>query len=300
MTCMSRLFYVSVFALSLAGLTNKVFAQGAQPAEEKPAAKESAAKDPAIEEEELNEESRPKAEAETARNDHSGMTLDEMTADFKKEYYKYVRKYRSANAADKRKIAGTNPKAEDYRARLIELINEDPGSQGGIDAIDWWLQRGGRNKSIDVILDLAVKNYSELESIKKYMPYFAWKLPHDEAEKHLRLLLEVNPFDEVKANASYELHGILLERLDGLDGDEADSVRAEMKGLRDSVFDKYADIADVNGSLLVDRLTAIEFAEKLEVGQPIPDIAGTDLEGTDFKLSDYDGKVRVLSFWGHW
>ena len=299
MTCKSRLFYVSVFALSLAGLTNEVFAQDAQPVEDKPAAKKSAAKDPTGEEE-LIEESSPKAETETDRSDHSKMTLDEMTADFKKEYYKYVRKYRSASAADKRKITGTNPKAEDYRARLIELINEDPGSQGGIDAIDWWLQRGGRNKSIDVILDLAVKNYSELESIKKYMPYFAWKLPHDEAEKQLRLLLEVNPFDEVKANASYELHGILLERLDGLDSDEAESVRAEMKVLRDSVFDKYADIADVNGSMLVDRLTAIEFAEKLEVGKPIPDIAGTDLEGADFKLSDYDGKVRVLSFWGHW
>ena len=228
------------------------------------------------------------------------MTLDELTKDFRQGYHRYVKKYRAASAAEKRKIAGTNPKGDDYRVRLIEIINEDPGSQVGLDAIDWWLQRGGRNNSIDVILDLLVKHYSKLEPIKKYMPYFAWKLPPDEAEKHLRLLLDVNPFDDVKANASYELHEVLRERLEELDGEEAAEVKAEMKTLRDSVFDQYADFADVNGSMLVDRLTALDFAEKLKVGEPIPEIVGADLKGVDFKLSDYDGKVRVLSFWGHW
>ena len=246
-------------------------------------------------------EPRAETDAEVDANAHSGMTLDELTEDFRKEYRAYVRKYRSAKTpAAKRAITGTNPKGENYRARLIELINEDPGSQAGIDAIDWWLQRGGRNVHIDVILDLAVEHYSKLESIEKYMPYFAWKLPPDEAEKHLRLLLEVNPFDVVKANASYELHGVLAKQLEGLDGDAAEAAKTEMKTLRDSVFKNYPDVADVNGSMLVDRLTALEFAKKLEVGKPIPDIVGTDVAGVDFKLSDYDGKVRVLTFWGHW
>ena len=228
------------------------------------------------------------------------MSLDELTEHFRQGYRDYVKKYRSATREEKRKIVGTNPAGDDYRVRLIELINEDPGSQGGLDAIDWWLQRGGRNNSTDVILDLLVKHYSKLEPIKKYMPYFSWKLPPDEAEKHLRLLLEVNPFDEVKANASCELHEVLQKRLEGLDGEAADSIKAEMKTLRDTVSQQYADATDVNGSMLVDRMAAFEFAEKLEVGKPIPDIVGTDVEGVDFRLSDYDGKVRVLTFWGHW
>ena len=292
MSCKPRLFYLSIIALTLIGLTNEVFAQDSQPAKDKPAAERQTP--------EAATSKEPSAKAEADESDHSGMTLNELTRDFKRGYRDYLKKYRSASAAEKRKIAGTNPKAEVYRARLIELINEDPGSQAGIDAIDWWLQRGGRTKSTDVILDLVVKNYAELEAIKKYMPYFAWKLPPDEAEKHLRLLLEVNPFDEVKANASYELYTVLQKRLEEVDGDAAETVKAEMKALRDSVFDSYADIADVNGSMLVDRLTAVEFAEELKVGKPIPDIVGTDLEGDDFKLSDYEGKVRVLVFWGHW
>jgi peroxiredoxin len=31
-----------------------------------------------------------------------------------------------------------------------------------------------------------------------------------------------------------------------------------------------------------------------------PDIAGADLQGVDFKLADYRGKVVVLDFWGNW
>mgnify|MGYP000946539914 CR=1 FL=1 len=35
------------------------------------------------------------------------------------------------------------------------------------------------------------------------------------------------------------------------------------------------------------------------LGQPAPDIAGEDMEGKGFRLSDYRGKVVLLSFWAH-
>jgi peroxiredoxin len=36
------------------------------------------------------------------------------------------------------------------------------------------------------------------------------------------------------------------------------------------------------------------------VGKPAPDIVGQDVDGKAFQLSDYRGKVVLLSFWGHW
>ena len=36
------------------------------------------------------------------------------------------------------------------------------------------------------------------------------------------------------------------------------------------------------------------------VGQLAPDIAGEDIDGVAFKLSDYRGKVVMLDFWGLW
>lgn len=40
--------------------------------------------------------------------------------------------------------------------------------------------------------------------------------------------------------------------------------------------------------------------EHLQVGKQAPDIEGTDLDGVEFKLSDYKGKVVLLDFWGNW
>ncbi len=37
-----------------------------------------------------------------------------------------------------------------------------------------------------------------------------------------------------------------------------------------------------------------------QIGQPAPNIAGEDLDGKAFKLSDYKGKVVLLDFWGNW
>jgi hypothetical protein len=52
---------------------------------------------------------------------------------------------------------------------------------------------------------------------------------------------------------------------------------------------------------LVDRIDGLLFAaEKLRIGLVAPDIAGTDLDGVEFKLSDYRGKVVVVDFWGDW
>ena len=37
--------------------------------------------------------------------------------------------------------------------------------------------------------------------------------------------------------------------------------------------------------------------ENLRIGMTAPDIADRDLDGVEFKLSDYRGKVVVLDFW---
>lgn len=38
----------------------------------------------------------------------------------------------------------------------------------------------------------------------------------------------------------------------------------------------------------------------INVGQLAQEIAGEDIDGVPFKLSDYRGKVVLLDFWGHW
>ena len=39
---------------------------------------------------------------------------------------------------------------------------------------------------------------------------------------------------------------------------------------------------------------------KPAVGFAAPEITGVDLDGVEFNLSDYRGKVVMLDFWGDW
>jgi hypothetical protein len=64
--------------------------------------------------------------------------------------------------------------------------------------------------------------------------------------------------------------------------------------------EKYADIQ-------MGRMTLGEIADgklfvirHLQIGKTAPDIEAEDLDGVEFKLSDYRGKVVVLDFWGDW
>ncbi len=40
--------------------------------------------------------------------------------------------------------------------------------------------------------------------------------------------------------------------------------------------------------------------ENLRIGKVAPEIVGADIDGVEFKLSDYRGKVVVIDFWGDW
>lgn len=66
-----------------------------------------------------------------------------------------------------------------------------------------------------------------------------------------------------------------------------------------------AALADVAAASKTDGLAAevdgYLFEKKnLQIGGVAPDIEAADLDGTNFKLSDYRGKVVVLDFWGDW
>jgi hypothetical protein len=44
----------------------------------------------------------------------------------------------------------------------------------------------------------------------------------------------------------------------------------------------------------------VEDSAGLCVGMAAPEVAGEDIDGLSFKLSDYRGKVVLLDFWGNW
>ena len=276
----SPLLQLSLFICLAVFSASEVFAQDAEPTEKGMAAEN-------------------KADQETDEDEFSGMSLDELAKDFSSQMKDYMRRYRTASKAEKGAIAKTIPTVAMYQTRLYEMVNNDPGSEEGLEVIDWWYRRG-KSHSGDIITRLILKNYAKLDSIEKYVPQILWHLPTDEAEEQFRMLLKVNPSDSVKGSASFLLQYLLARKAKELKGEEAEAVLAEVEILRDAVREKYPNATDDGGATFASLIDAEEFAEKLEIGKPVPDIVGTDLDGVGFKLSDYDGKVRVISYWGDW
>ena len=267
--------------ICLAGFfANEVFAQDAEPA----------ARETAVEKQ---------TDQETEDAKYAKMSLDELAKDFSSKMKAYMRRYQLAPKAEKRQVVQTMPKVKMYQTRLYEMVNEEPGSEAGLEVIDWWYRRGKSNSG-DIITRLILKNYAKLETIEKYVPRVVWHLPQDEAEEQLRMLLKVNSFDSVKGSASYRLQNLLTEKAKKLEGEDAQVLLVEAKALRDVIYEKYPAVVDSDGVAYSSLLDAAKFAKKLEIGKPVPDIVGSDLEGVEFKLSDYDGKVRVISYWGDW
>ena len=66
------------------------------------------------------------------------------------------------------------------------------------------------------------------------------------------------------------------------------------------LFEQAIKDSDGTGSLARQAKDALYELQHLAVGKKAPDIAGEDLDGKKFKLSDYRGKVVVLDFWGNW
>src|SRR5262249_51795303 len=111
------------------------------------------------------------------------------------------------------------------------------------------------------------------------------------AEKHLRRLAEKNASEVVKADARFGLASLLKNK------DAAGQAEAV------KLFQREID----EGANRPDRQRFVEQAKGelkemllLGVGKPAPEIAGLDLDGKPFKLSEYKGKVVLLDFWGFW
>ena len=80
---------------------------------------------------------------------------------------------------------------------------------------------------------------------------------------------------------------------------EAYLIRGEYLGGGEDDLKKVVEL--VPDSVLALRAQGPKFEEEnLQIGMKVPDIVGEDLDGVEFKLSDYHGKVVVLDFWGDW
>jgi thiol-disulfide isomerase/thioredoxin len=104
--------------------------------------------------------------------------------------------------------------------------------------------------------------------------------------------------DEIMARwvADYGKEGV-----EGFRGIDVAKTEAEAIALFTELAEKYGSAKTRGGQPYSEfAKSAIFEIQHLSVGKTAPDIIGEDPDGVKFKLSDYRGKVVMLSFWGTW
>ncbi len=219
------------------------------------------------------------------------------------------------------------PRADEYAVRLWPVIDAAPASEAALAAIVWVMKNraaGDRQEECSALLlehHLASPKIGEVCSVYSYDS-------SAEAEHFLRTVREKGAADSARGPATYALAGVLGSRLDlhrSIDeadeemreqmaqwyGEEAlalvaeidaEAVKAERRKLLLEARDRYGDVLYGRSQQPLKLVAGAEIfeLEHLQAGMVAPEIEGPDLDGVDFKLSDYRGKVVFLDFWGDW
>jgi peroxiredoxin len=116
------------------------------------------------------------------------------------------------------------------------------------------------------------------------------------AEKLLRGVLEKSPHQAIQAQACLSLAQFIKARANARPPEQAARLTREAEDLFARIVDRYADVKEVAEQAKYELFEI----RHLAVGKALPDIKGKDSDDREFKLSDYRGKVVVLTFWAQW
>ncbi|MDP6957832.1 MAG: redoxin domain-containing protein [Planctomycetota bacterium] len=218
--------------------------------------------------------------------------------EFNKARLELSKAYRATkDKAEQAKIRKkSNSIGVDYFPRCLKLAKEYPSDPVAFDALSWIVTGASRfgGKEAGEALDLMAANHIE----DKRLGVTCERLRNSnirETIPFLETVLEKSPHHDVKGLACYSLATQLKRSARRV---PANKDRANQ--LFQRIITEFGKVSTRKGTLGSVVKAELFEANNLVVGKMAPDIVGKDLDGVEFKLSDYRGKVVFLDFWGNW
>jgi hypothetical protein len=214
--------------------------------------------------------------------------------------------------------------AAELAARFFDLAKQHPSDPIAVDSLVWVLTKLRTRPEATRALEMLAKDHVQRKELAAVCSRIA-RTPSLAAEPLLRTLLEKSPHEEVRVQACVYLAVLLDQQASVVDQLQQEPELADrvlqyfgaeygkhLKSLerdaqskkREQVYERilksFADVQTPDGTLGEIAEKALFQIRHLSIGRVAPEIAGEDIFGKTFKLSEYRGKVVVLSFWGHW
>lgn len=186
------------------------------------------------------------------------------------------------------------PDAKAWSSRFLEAATPYAKTDAAIAFLVWAAQNGGPEGAAPAVERLVSDHITsgQLEDFSESLPMLGRILGPERGREIIDMVIEKNPNATVKANAHFARAQMSAPK-------RGETATPEVAAKREADLAKVVELAPHSIAAL--RAGAPKFeAERLQNGMTVPEIAGADLDGTAFKLSDYRGKVVVIDFWGDW
>lgn len=214
--------------------------------------------------------------------------------------------------------------AKQFATRFLELAEKHAKDPVAIDALVWVIEKRRNHPEAIRAIELLQKRHFESMALDRACRSIS-RVPSRAAENLLGSILKSNKSADVRAQACYFLAELLerkVEVVDQLKGEpelvervleyygedygkhllslETEKLAKQLEGVYQRMADSFADV-DIGDQKMGEIASRALFRIRhLSIGRVAPEIENEDISGKQFKLSDYRGKVVMLSFWGHW
>lgn len=226
--------------------------------------------------------------------------IQAVQTEFAEKQQDVIKRYRAAkDDAERQKVLEEfNALRSDLTAQYAKIVDQHPDDEAVFPALQMLINSPEQAAKV---MDLLIEHHLDNKQIGTLCLQLGMQ-GEKSAEKLLRAVAEKSKSDEAKGLALLALGQMLFAQSneEGATDTDREKLRKQAKQALETVVSKYPD-ADAFRRKAGDWASAVLFeVEHLAVGLPVPDLAGEDLEGAEFKLSDYRGKVVFLDFWAHW
>ena len=222
----------------------------------------------------------------------------------RREFITAIRKASTEEEGNK-VVAELRPDEAKFIAKFFEIADTEPSSHIAAESANWILTHQPFDPDPRAV-SLIAKHHVKSDAIGP-LCLAIWASPKPENGVLLRQIARDNPDRQIRAMASVGLGYFLIYNCNRprTDDNAAETARAiamqsEAATILQSATDQYADI-------LIDKVPVAEMCKSLltdihnfGIGKQAPEVDGMDAQGNRFKLSDYRGKVVVLTFSGDW
>ncbi len=204
---------------------------------------------------------------------------------------------------------------------MIEFSNQFHQTEAAVDAMLSAVARSSGERQF-VAMNHLLDNFSDRLQLKKMADQFLKDIPSPKTESYLLKMIDEAPDSETKAHlllgysnyvdqiapfrnalaANPALAAKLPgDQMDYINQERTEQQKSQREDFLQQIIDEHQDVVYRGRKTYADVATAELYElQYLSVGKTAPELTGKDMDGAEFNLSDYRGKIVMLDFWGHW